>query len=244
MAEANRPPPETNISEIVTGGPTPTQAAKLSEQGLAAVNDAHLARLAINDGYLDSAKKLLAETRSLLDRVKKEDRPVTVTTDVKEGNKPIAHARERERLDLIPILSELQVVEDFAVPGKTPAADKAVPSSDTQKTPAPTQESTEANAARTKMRDTAITQAKERLTQGDRQAAAKALKLADLTLVTREISMPLAATMTHVAQATKLVDEGKPHEANLELKKLQDGLVIDTTIIGESAPDAGMAKAD
>lgn len=232
--------PATNITQIVTGGPTPKQAAELSEQGLAAVNQVHLARLAINDGYVDSAKKLLADARKQLDQVRKEDRPVTVTTDVKVANQPVQHERTQEQLDLIPILSELEVVEGFVTPeaNATPPADqtaavKAQPTATTAKTG-----NADTATDQAKAKDTAIAQAKEHLRQGDRQAAAQALKLADLTLVSRVLSLPLAQTNAHVNTAIQLVEQGKLHEANLELKAIQDGLVITTAVVDEPITDA------
>ncbi|MCK7574859.1 MAG: YfdX family protein [Chromatiales bacterium] len=87
-------------------------------------------------------------------------------------------------------------------------------------------------AERAKVRDAAIAQAKEHPQNGDQQAAAQSLKLADLTLIAHEISLPLAETSAEVDQAIKLLDAGKPYEANLELKKVRDGLVVTTAVVG------------
>jgi hypothetical protein len=64
--------------EQVSGGADVRKANQMSEQGLAAMNDIHLARIAVNDGYIDNAKRLLEEARSLLDQVAAVDPQVTV----------------------------------------------------------------------------------------------------------------------------------------------------------------------
>ncbi|EXJ16414.1 YfdX family protein [Imhoffiella purpurea] len=227
----------STISTLVTGGPSAKQQTELSEHGLAAAQDIRLARLAINDGYVDSAKKLLAESRTLLDQVRKEDRPVTVTTDVKTGDKKVEHTRNKERLDLIPIFSELEVMEGFEVPddgataNETPAT--AETSADAKQAASSSQPSPERNGAQTQARDKAISEAKAQLRQGDRQAAAKALELADLTLITRVVSLPLEETSQGVDKAIEMLDQGKLHEANMALKRIQDSLVMTTAAVAE-----------
>jgi hypothetical protein len=71
-------------------------------------------------------------------------------------------------------------------------------------------------------------------TEGEPKSTAQSLKLADLdlTLIAHEISLPLAETSAEVDQAIKLLDAGKPYEANLELKKARDGLVVTTAVVG------------
>lgn len=253
-ADGTASPADTRITETVSGGPTPKQAMDLSQKGLTAVEDAHLARQAINDGKLDSAKELLAESRDLLSQVRKEDRPVIVKTSVEQGRKRVEHEKMHEVLDLIPIASTLKVVEGFvpsantvhsaADTGKTAANGSGSPktaSSSQQKTASPQQptnqqQTAKADQAALQAKQDAIAKAREHLRNGDREAAAKALKLADLALVAREVSMPMADTSAHVDTAISLLDQGKPHEANLELKKLQDELVVSTTVVGEPLP--------
>jgi len=250
-ADPHRHSTEIDITESVTGGPTEKQSVELSEHGLAAVNDAGLARVAINDGRVESAKKFLAQIRALLDRIRKDDPPITVTMDVKQGRTPIEHRRTHEVLDLIPIMSDLQVVEGFAAPQDSPASaptqdgkasggpiPSVAPATAEQKT-----QGADTDAARVAARETAIMQAKEHLRQGDQQAAAKALQLADLMLITRQVNMPLAETTRHVDKASHLVDRGKLHDANLELKKVQDGLVITTTVVAVPVTDADGAAS-
>lgn len=239
----------THIIEAVSGGPSPQQKIAISEQGLAAVEHAQLARVAINDGDITNAKKLLTQTRTLLDKIKTEDRPVTLTTTVKEANKKSHREQERAVLDMIPIASELRVIEGFARPEgdavatrdnsltsdqSTAAADQTMPAE-------PAQTTAKTGSELTKARHAAIEDAKEHMRNGDQAAAAKALKLADLMLVARQIDMPLAETSQHVDAALKLINNGKLHAANLELKKLQDSLVATVTVVDEPVEDAKVA---
>ena len=241
------------MTETVTGGPSPTQAMDLSERGLAAVNHLHLARIAINDGDVDKARTLLGSARELLSQVKAEDRPVTVTTDFKVGGKAVQHGKQRETLNLIPILSEFQVVETFgAAPPAT--ADASATSAQDQTavgTPPTTPDqrpdqgkgAAQAQTERTSAKDQAIAKAQEHLRQGDPKAAADDLKLADLMLISKVISMPLTETSAHVDQALRLLKQGLLHEANLELKTIQDGLVLRATVVNEPVAAAPSPEA-
>ena len=251
--DSNKAP--TNVSETVSGGATSAQDVDMSEHGLAAMNDIHLARTAINDGYVDSAKKLLDEAHTLLGRVVSEDMPVTVTTEVKVGDKTTQKESVTAKPDLIPILSELQVVEAFApqqqdagVASKTAgqAAEQTAQQAAAQSggnTPQTSPGKQADNAARPSKSDrvAAVGQAREQLNKGDRQGAIETLSLVDLGLVSRTLSMPLAETNSHVEKAIALLDEGKLHEANLELKQAKEGLVADTMVMIEpteaAAPD-------
>lgn len=226
---------KAQVTAEVSGIPSAKDEQKISEKGFEALNDAHLARVAINDGYVDNARTLLTDAKKLLGEVKKEDKPVTVTTDIKVGQKDVEHETTTKQVDLIPVISELQVVEGFQ-DGKQPAADKNAPKTtnakaqNKDKTQAANQQS---NSDRAQARVDALAKAKEHIKNGDRGAAVKELKLVDLTLVTRVINMPLNETTDHVVSALKLLDEGKLHEANLELKKVQDGLVMTANVVHE-----------
>ncbi len=184
-------------------------------------------------------RTLLGSARELLSQVKAEDRPVTVTTDLKVGGKAVQHGRQRETLNLIPILSQLQVVEGFTVAPPATADASAANAQDQAAagvqpaTPDQQNGAVQAQAERATAKDTAIVKAQEHLRQGDRKAAADDLKLADLMLISKVISMPLTETTAHVDQALQLLNQGRLHEANLELKTIQDGLVLRATVVNE-----------
>lgn len=191
-------PAATQATERVAGSVNAQEEAQMSTQGLVAVRDTHLARMALNDGYTDHAKELLGHARELLSKVASENKPVTVTTEVKVGEKEVHTAKKTVTPRLIPILSELQVVEDFA-----PDGDKAA----------------------------AVKQANEQMGKGDRAEAVETLRLAEVGLISLDVSMPLNQTISFVDASIKLIGEGKLHEANLELKKVGDALVKETSIL-------------
>ena len=256
-ASANNASSET-VHEQISGGPDVAQANQMSEHGLAAMNDIHLARIAVNDGYIDNAKQLLKEARTLLDQVAAVDPPVTVTTEIKVGDKPAKKETVTEKPDLIPILAEMQLVEGFtasdaadaanpqaatqpggASSGSTPMANQQ-PSSDAK--PAD-QAATAKSEPTTEQRAVAVKEAQRQLQNGDRQAAVETLRLVDLGLISRVVSMPLQETSNHVNTAMALIDQGKLHEANLELKRVKEGLIVDTSVAVEPAAAAAPSAA-
>jgi len=253
-AETNHDKAQTaTVSEQISGGPDARQGVEMSEHGLAAVNDIHLARIAVNDGYVDNAKKLLDDAKTLLKQVKDEDKPVTVTAEVKEGGKPAKKETTSEQPDMIPILAKMQVVEGYVASESDHAnasdADhasaseqKSQPEADANakagdKAPETASASDKPTAAE---RATAVAQARQQLSNGDRKGAAETLRLVDLGLVSQVVSMPLKDTTQHVDKALALIDDGKLHEANLELKQVKDALVVDTSIVVEPATAAAM----
>lgn len=261
-ASANNASSET-VHEQISGGPDVAQANQMSEHGLAAMNDIHLARIAVNDGYIDNAKQLLKEARTLLDQVAAVDPPVTVTTEIKVGDKPAKKETVTEKPDLIPILAEMQLVEGFTA---SDAADVANPQAATQpgtassdSTPMANQQpSSDAKPAdqavtasskpttdkpTTEQRAVAVKEAQRQLQNGDRQAAVETLRLVDLGLISRVVSMPLQETSNHVNTAMALIDQGKLHEANLELKRVKEGLIVDTSVAVEPAAAAAPSAA-
>lgn len=237
----------TEVSETVSGGATPAQDADMSEQGLAAMNDIHLARMAINDGYVDSAKKLLDDAHSLLGRVAAEDLPVTVTAETKVGDKVERKETVTRQPDLIPILSEMQVVEGLAEQPADAAkpADAAAPAA--AAAPKAAAAATTAKKAVDQHADdkvAAVGQARQQLQNGDQKGAIETLKLVDLALVSRVVSMPLKETTAHVDKAITLVNEGKLHEANLELKQAKEALVVETVVMTAASADATPVAGD
>ena len=198
------------VTETYIGGPTEQEHQEMSDAALAAARTIHLARDALNDGYTDQAKKLLTDTHDLLDKVKTENKPVTVSKETKVGDKEVKSEKSTVTPDLIPIISNLQVIEETTpTPVKLEAIDKA----------------------------------KGHLGKGERDQAIAVLKAAEVGLASEDVSMPLADTSARVDQALKLVEAGKFFEANLELKKAQDGLVRQTAILMRpTAPMTDLAR--
>jgi hypothetical protein len=222
------------VSEQVSGGATPAADADMSEHGLAAMNDVHMARMAVNDGDVDNAKQLLKEAQTLLAKVKSENQPVTITTEVKVGDKPAKKETVSEKPDLIPILADMKVIEGMvAADNATNTKPKTAGSEGSAASGKDEATAKQAKAASAAAKVVAANTANEQLNKGDRNGAIETLKAADLGLVSEIVSMPLAQTSAHVDKALALIDKGQLHEANLELKQAKDELVVDTTVIVE-----------
>lgn len=72
-----------------------------------------------------------------------------------------------------------------------------------------------------------ISQANELLGKGDNRQAVAVLKDAAIGVKLVTVLLPLEATRANADNAARLLAEKKYYEANLELKKVEEGLVID-----------------
>lgn len=73
-----------------------------------------------------------------------------------------------------------------------------------------------------------IAKANEHFKNRKSKEAIEELRLGGIGVTFSRILLPLSETMKKVAEATKLADEHKYYEANLELKAAEDGLVVDS----------------
>jgi len=83
-----------------------------------------------------------------------------------------------------------------------------------------------------------IKQANEHLKKGEKAKAIEVLRAADVGVTVTRVLMPLKATLSKVDKAIALLKESKYYEANLALKGVQDGLIMDTIAISEPVPPA------
>jgi hypothetical protein len=221
--------------------------AAISEHGMAAINDIQLARLAINDGYTDNAAELLNDAEELLRTVEDETEPVTITAEVKVGDKPAEKQTVTRKPDLIPILSEVHLLEAVVEPAMAQSASGSAdrPQADASAPDSKTAQSNQDQAQPTlrhSERVTASQKARKQWRNGDREGAIETLKLIELGLATRVVSMPLKETGEHLKDAISLVDKGKYHEANLALKAIEDELVVTTEIIVEPVGETSATR--
>lgn len=56
------------------------------------------------------------------------------------------------------------------------------------------------------------------------------------------VSLPLEGTGQKLDTAIRLIDQGKLHEANLELKQIQDSLVVTTATVAEPLAKTATAQ--
>ena len=162
-----------------------------------------------------------------------------MTTEVKVGGTSAEKETVTQTLDVIPILAEMQLVEGLVATddesadtntNTAHAADKGKTAHATAATEKSADSGTASQPAASASKPTenekavAVQQARQQLQRGDRQAAIETLRLVDLGLVSRVVSMPLNESSSHVDKAIALIDEGKLHDANLELKQAKSAI--------------------
>lgn len=173
---------------------------KVSREADVAVREAGFARVAIFDGQVDQAKKLLEDAKANLAKAKLNAPTLTVSVKEKSDGKTIDSEKVTEHGDLLPIDAALSLSEDYVA------------------TPAKTAKVKEAN---------------EHLKKGDHPKAIEVLKEADIGVSVSRVLMPLQRTIDEVDGALKLVNAGKYYEANLTLKGIEDGLIVDQVVLYE-----------
>ncbi len=77
----------------------------------------------------------------------------------------------------------------------------------------------------------AISNANKKLSQGDKKGAIEALRLVGITMMEKQILMPLQQTRTDIKKAIKLFDEGKYYQSNLVLLSAIQSLVVNTETV-------------
>lgn len=116
----------TSVTVEAKGGPTEVDFANMSKEGLAAMRSVFAARGAINNGDYEGAKGILKTAQAALKQVAAADKPTTVKSEFKAGDKVMDSSKEDVKADLIPISGQFQIVEDFApTPEKTAHMNKA-----------------------------------------------------------------------------------------------------------------------
>lgn len=84
-------------------------------------------------------------------------------------------------------------------------------------------------------KESAIKTANGKMAKGDWKGAVDTLQLAGISVLQTQYLMPLNQTRKAVTSAQKLLSSGKYYEANLVLKGAEEGIVIDSEMIGARA---------
>ncbi|WP_339763240.1 YfdX family protein [uncultured Hoeflea sp.] len=85
-----------------------------------------------------------------------------------------------------------------------------------------------------------LAKANEHLAKGDHKKAVDVLKLANIDVTISGAFIPVKASLSHVADASKLITEKKYYESNLALKAVEDSIVMQSFGIDE-VPAQGVA---
>ena len=177
--------------------------AKLSNDGFQAFRNVQMARLAIFDGRTDEAKTLLDQAQASLKTAKGDGTAFEkAEADMKQPN-----AKTQKTADASDTKADKSEVKTWL-----PIDGQIILGEDYTVTP-------ENNAA--------IGKANVALKAGDKAGAVEQLKLAGIDMSFATALVPLDQATQDVNQAVKDVDAGKYYEANLDLKKVQDGVVVD-----------------
>jgi hypothetical protein len=73
-----------------------------------------------------------------------------------------------------------------------------------------------------------LREASQQFDQGNHKTAIEVLRLANIDVTVSAAMLPARASLVHVQDAIKLLDEKKYYEANLTLKALEDSVVFET----------------
>jgi glucan-binding YG repeat protein len=88
-----------------------------------------------------------------------------------------------------------------------------------------------------------IKKANEHLKKGETAKAIEVLRAVDVGISVTRVLMPLKLTITHVDGALAMLLEHKYYEANLALKGVQDGLIMDTVLLYAPVTPAKESKS-
>lgn len=194
--------------------------AKVSDQGARAFRDIHLTRRAIYSADPATAKKDIDEAVQALSKAE---------TD--------AAILEKAEADLKPPKSA-----PAPAGGTAPSTEKIkwLPFDGTM--------AVADDFVATPEKAKAVAEANGHLAKGEKQASMDRLKLAKIDLVFTTALAPLDKTIAGVNEAKADIDQGKYYEANVALKKVEDGVRYDTTSViatpeGKKAPNASPGKS-
>jgi YfdX protein len=179
---------------------------KLSADGLKALRDVHVARLAIFDGQPDQAKKYVDEARTAIAKAKSDD---TVYMKDEASLKPPAGMSQKT--------SPSQSGTPNAAPSTTPTAWLPIDGGLTLGEDFVATPEKAANVAK----------ANEQLKKGDHKQAMETLKLSDINVAFVMEVAPVDKTVSGIDNAAQLIDSGKYYEGNQALKGVEDAVRLD-----------------
>jgi hypothetical protein len=194
---ANSQTPDQTIKETQSD----KEFAKLSREGSRAFQDLTLTRIAIYDGRVDEAKKLIRQADKDLGEAKTDDTGFTkAEADLKSAHSQSYQATETGRstsstdamkkpIAWLPVNGAITINEDYTA--------------DTNKT-------------------AAVTDANKSMKSGDRKGALEKLKLAGLDVDITLAVIPVEQTIKDVHHAAELISDGKYYEGSQLLRQVQE----------------------
>jgi hypothetical protein len=89
----------------------------------------------------------------------------------------------------------------------------------------------------------AVGKANDQMAKGNAKGAADTLKASDIDVSISAALVPAKLSLTHLQDAANLIKKGNYYEANLALKAVEDGVVIDQWGLNDLPQQAGHAAA-
>lgn len=193
-------------------------AGKLSADGARGYNDLAMTRLAIYDGRVADAKKLIADADKAFDTAKTDDSVFMKA----EGDLKSPEAAAAQKTDA----SGTTAADPNAAKQENSAKIYAQ-STPKRWLPVDADMSVDEDFTANPAKKAAVADANKSLEKGDRQGAMGKLKLADVSMTYVMAVVPLDQTLADVHQAAQLVDGGKYYEASQMLRQVQDSTRYD-----------------
>ena len=194
-------------------------AGKLSADGTRAYNDLAMTRLAIYDGRVADAKKLIADADTAFGKAKSDDSVFMKAEGDLKSPDAAAGAQKTEASETAPTDSNA---------AKQKKSAKVYAQSTLKRwLPVDADMSVDEDFTANPAKKAAVADANKSLEKGDRQGAMSKLKLADVSMTYVMAVVPLDQTLADVHQAAQLVDGGKYYEASQMLRQVQDSTRYD-----------------
>ncbi len=196
------------------------QELKLSQEGFNTMRAVRAARIAIFDGNPKAAHDMIAKAESSLHAASKDATAMQQSDQAKQSSSNSASASTTNTN-----AKNAGDTEYVPIDGQITLVDAFVDS------PA---------------KKSHIDQANQHIAKGNSKAAMDELKLADVGASFTRVLMPLQPTQQHLDAAKQMLDQKKFYEANLALKAVEDGVLIDSVVLTEApkpAPATGEPAA-
>lgn len=215
----------------------------LSKDGVKAFMDLKLGRVAIYDGHIEQAKKLISEAEAGFNKAKSDNTTFTKAADQLQGGdnaQPGAQANADQPTTTNRSVSNGKAPQDQSAGTKTANADSQQAQ---QWIPVDGEMSVAEDFSANPSKAAAVAEANKSLQKGDRNGATEKLKLAGVDVDVVVAVLPVQSTISTVHQAVEDMDSGKYYEASQALRQVEDSVRFDVADLS-GTPKAGAAGSN
>ncbi len=216
-------------------------AGKLSADGARAYNDLALTRLAIYDGRIADAKKLIDEADAAFGKAKTDDSVfMKAIADLKSPDD--ATADQTTSNDKTATSDKGTDVADPNGAKQENSAKQYASTTPIRWLPVDADMSVDEDFTANPAKAAAVADANKSLEKGDKAGAREKLKLADVAVTYVMAVVPLDQTLADVHQAAQLIDSGKYYEGSQMLRQVQASTRYDVAEAASAPGKAAPAK--